>query len=501
MKNSTIKFPPPAIGAPPLLDEVSTYNTTDYGSDSIIVPETGLPLSQLSVVDILFVVGELYRKETNQTIGINRLCYDDDRLLDAVCRHRRSNGRTRLHFAARKRDVQRVRRLLGSGCDPNAKLDIIFWTPLLVLALPDDHGQFDSPYYTYPSSKTAPKGIGNTEDERKMDLQQREALIAEALIKYRANVDATTSQNESVVTLASWQGKLPLVKVLLQAKAKPDIKSNSNECGIIYSATGEHVEIAELLLDYGADPNSMNKGGANPLIAAADRNLVSLAKKLLEKGADPDVVTLQNRDTPLIFAAWKGHYEIVKLLIAAGANVNHRNNSYSNPFDYAIRHQHEDIAIELLNGGVDPDYVDSRGNTILLTAATEKKFQKLIKAVLAKGANINAKSLEGNTALMISCKKKDTDTFFTLLDWSTNNSKDETKPNTTNHRLDLNAVDKYGRTALMLAIQAYDTNLASVLIQNGADITLKCESGHTAYKYAKDAKLTTVVQLLEDRMG
>jgi ankyrin repeat protein len=45
----------------------------------------------------------------------------------------------------------------------------------------------------------------------------------------------------------------------------------------------------------------------------------SVAEALLSRGADPNVLDAAG-ETPLMLAAWRGHPEVVAMLLAAGAN-------------------------------------------------------------------------------------------------------------------------------------------------------------------------------------
>jgi ankyrin repeat protein len=49
-------------------------------------------------------------------------------------------------------------------------------------------------------------------------------------------------------------------------------------------------------------------------------------------------------ETPLHFAADKGHKEIAELLIGAGTDVNAKNEDGETPLDYAISRSHPEIA-------------------------------------------------------------------------------------------------------------------------------------------------------------
>ena len=61
--------------------------------------------------------------------------------------------------------------------------------------------------------------------------------------------------------------------------------------------------------------------------------------------------TDEDGGTPLHFAAWKGHQEIVELLITKGAGVNSMAEDGDTPFDKSIKCRRTEIADLLLKQG------------------------------------------------------------------------------------------------------------------------------------------------------
>jgi len=124
-------------------------------------------------------------------------------------------------------------------------------------------------------------------------------------------------------------------------------------------------------------------------------------RSLLEAGADPNYVDSTGDLAgycPLTLAAEEGHAEIVRLLLAAGA----RNRTFI--FD-AIRQRHRAVVEQWLTlSDVDVDLIDdSSWITPLIHAASGplEIVQMLVKA----GANVNAVSSEGDTALWRSARE------------------------------------------------------------------------------------------------
>ncbi len=76
------------------------------------------------------------------------------------------------------------------------------------------------------------------------------------------------------------------------------------------------------LIEAGADVNVINKKGVTPLFQASVEGHYEIVKLLLDAKADVNKARTTNGITPLFWASGEGHYEVVKLLLDAKADVN-----------------------------------------------------------------------------------------------------------------------------------------------------------------------------------
>ena len=95
--------------------------------------------------------------------------------------------------------------------------------------------------------------------------------------------------------------------------------------------------------------------------------------------------------TPLGEAARGGHGAVVKVLIAAGADVN-KAEDYPTPLQIAVANDHEAVVKLLIAAGADVNKADNFGETPL-GEAVMNDHEAVVKALIAAGADVNKASL------------------------------------------------------------------------------------------------------------
>ncbi|EQC51587.1 ankyrin repeat domain-containing protein [Bacteriovorax sp. DB6_IX] len=109
------------------------------------------------------------------------------------------------------------------------------------------------------------------------------------------------------------------------------------------------------------DIDLQNKYGASALVLSSSGANEEMTKLLLERGANPNIKFNKRNYTLLMDCAFEGQYELCKLLLEAGADVNTQDKDGKSALIYAAREGHEAVVKILLRHGADKNLKDSKG--------------------------------------------------------------------------------------------------------------------------------------------
>ncbi len=149
-------------------------------------------------------------------------------------------------------------------------------------------------------------------------------------------------------------------------------------------------EAARALLRFGADPNRLEFGRYDIITIAAVANDLPGLKIALEGGGNPRAITSVYDGTALIAAAHLGHAEVVRMLIAAGAPLDHVNNLGWTALMESIvlgdgGTAHTDTLAALVKAGANVDIADRDGVTPL-SHARRRGFTAMTEILERAGA-------------------------------------------------------------------------------------------------------------------
>ncbi|WP_322051251.1 ankyrin repeat domain-containing protein [Paraburkholderia bannensis] len=192
--------------------------------------------------------------------------------------------------------------------------------------------------------------------------------------------------------------------------------------------------------------------------------------------------------------------------------------AYAAPIDSLVKGVKFDddkgVAKDIANG-MDPNATDDQGMPLLVLAAREKSDK--VAALLLDNPNtkIDAEDKAGETALMLASLNGDVDLVkllitkganvnkqgWTPLHYAAANGNDDVAKLLIGYSADVNAPSPNGTTPLMMAARGDHMSTAKLLLDHGANLQAKNQIGMTALDFAKQYKAPDAIKDLSARMG
>jgi ankyrin repeat protein len=431
------------------------------------------------------------------------------------------DGTTALHWAVRADDLVMVEALLRAGAEPNAR---------------DRYG-------------LTPVSLACSNANR---------AILKLLLDAGADPNSADPQGTTaLMTAARTDGGTDAVKLLLEHGAAVNAKDSVQSTALMWAVRANHPEAADLLIHRDAEINARTRKGVPPPRHAPDSGGGSHGLGIVRSGwpergyQEPTPGEM----TALLYAARDGRIDIARMLLDANAGVNQVEANGVSPLIEAIANNHIGLARLLLDRGADVNTVDWWGRTPLWTAVDLRDLEvnktedngvdrlaalDLIKALLDRGANVNARTKEvpplrrwlmpisdlswvdvtGQTPFLRAALSADLIVMHLLLDkgadpniatfagttplmaaagvnWVDGQTYSESSQFLQAVELclqknaNVNAVNSMGITAVIGAVNRGSNDILELLLKQGASLDVKDQQGRTPMVWAEGVFLAT----------
>jgi ankyrin repeat protein len=311
-----------------------------------------------------------------------------------------------------------------------------------------------------------------------------DVALAERLVRAGANVNAKNDYGATPMSEAAVAGNIAMLELLLKAGADVESPNADGQTALMVVARSGRIDAARLLLKYKANANASEKWrGQTALMWAAAQQQPEMVKVLVAAGADVNAratvnnwarqVTAEPRAiyrpsgglTPLLYAAREGCVDCARALIDGGADVNLADPDLISPLLMAVMNMQYDTAAHLIRRGANPNAWDLWGRAPLYMAVDVN--------TIPRGGRPDIPSIDATTSQEV---------IALLLEAGANpNARLRLPPpfrNVGNDR-GLDGMLTTGTTPLLRAAKALDAPAIELLLKHGADITLANSRGIT----------------------
>ena len=304
--------------------------------------------------------------------------------------------------------------------------------------------------------------------------------IVDLVLEQQLDIELQTSDGKNALFLAAANGHVEVVDTLLQQNAQVDAGREGCGTPLHEAISGGFTDIVKLLLDHDPNLECLNSDFQSPLMLATTLKERKIIQMLVLKGANVNSIDSRSGYTPFLSAAKHGYPDLVKLMIDHGAHVNDRLESksqYTAVMLASTSHGESLATIKILvendadvtTKSETPDGLFTALLKVLHAHVIDQIAAEIVEYLLEKGANAcDTYSDDGTTVLMEAVKKKNTRIVRALL----------AKGAQVNTQTETSKV-----TSLFLAISTNQPDMCKIMLDKGVNLSLTDAQGRTVAHY------------------
>ncbi|MDG2176772.1 MAG: ankyrin repeat domain-containing protein [Gammaproteobacteria bacterium] len=356
--------------------------------------------------------------------------------------------------------------------------------------------------------------------------------VIDMLLAAGADPDASNPEGQTALMVLARTENIEAATVLLEHGADPELRETwKAQNALMWAAARSRPQMISLLTGFGADPNAQARindwkrqttvfprskylpaGGLTPMLFSAREGCLECVVALVEAGAD---INMPNPDeiTPLLIAILNARFDVAKFLIEQDADINKWDRWGRTPLYSAIdyktlptggrpdRQSTDDtlpaqLISMLLEKGANPNaqlkllpphrnVVDDRGLDLTLTTGATPLMRaaragdtESVALLLEHGARTDIRQLERMTALMVAAGLRQY-SIDTRGKYVTEEDALASTRLILEAGADIKAVEHFGQTALHGAAFRGWNDMVLLLVEYGADLSIKDNDGFT----------------------
>jgi ankyrin repeat protein len=314
--------------------------------------------------------------------------------------------------------------------------------------------------------------------------------VIEKLLKSGADASKSDRSGQTPLHWAARGGHADAARLLLERRASVEARSRDGSTPLHLAAEVDSAAVVSLLLRHGADALAQSKSRRTPLHVAAERGSCSAVATLLDQAPKEALSALSavdhRGDVPLLHATSRGHANVVRLLLTAGADPHCSSRRGEGALQQAVDKAQSEVAAALLEGGASVSVLrtcrasplfdvaergdasmlevllrhgadgtarDDRGYTVLHVAAEQNRHE-VVSSLLRLGADANVRGDDARTPLFLAGARGHVAAVGALLNGGANPW----------------AIDDSGQTSLHAAVAEGHREVAQTLIANSANV-------------------------------
>jgi ankyrin repeat protein len=425
---------------------------------------------------------------------------------------RNSDGDTALHLAVRMNQRENGEFLISRAANIFS-VNSSGESPLY-LALSDSNGVRE--WIINPNTIIARDGLGNNMLHYAAQWGLNNAIPT--IIRYGIPVNEGNATGETPLFYAAKTDSVPTIKTLLENNANlgardtqgnsvlhAAVRWNAEKSAALFISSGIDInvyslngntplhdavalgmsDIETLLIKEGANLEVRNVDGNTPLMEAVRGGIIPSIEKLIQNGADTSTRNIRG-DTPLHIAVGLERLELVNILLRSNASIHARNTRNRTPFQLSLGISPRMVSTLLTANRI--NIPDDMGNSALHIALQERVSADIIRTIITQGARLNAVDNNGKSPLRVAVDMElweqakalsdaGADPFLSAVDNRTPAEISFAKGEVCTRALfsgrAINSMDSSGNTILHLAARYGNPETINILLQLGANRTIK----------------------------